>query len=99
MRQHQTQPLKNSSVLSLVIVTVLFSLVVADQPIASAKSSGIWYRVRKGDTVWDIARKYKVSHNAILKANQIQSEKRIHIGKKLFIPGGLPEHKYGPGIG
>jgi len=95
MRQHQTQPLKNSSVLSLVIVTVLFSLVVADQPIASAKSSGIWHRVRKGDTVWDIARKYKVPHNAILKANQIQSEKRIHIGKKLFIPGGLPEHKYG----
>ena len=56
MRQYQTQPLKNSSVLSLVIVIVLFSLVVDDQPIASAKSSGIWYRVRKGDTVWDIAR-------------------------------------------
>ena len=95
MHQHQTQPLKDSSFLSVVIAVVLFFSVVADQSAALAKSSGIWYRVRKGDTVWDIARKYKVSHNSILKTNRIQSEKRIHVGKKLFIPGAFPQQKYG----
>ena len=95
MCQYQTQPLKDSRALSIVIAVVFVSLVATGQSIASVKTTGIWYHVRKGDTVWDIARKYKVSHNSILKANRIQSEKRIHIGKKLFIPGAFPEHKYG----
>ena len=95
MLQHQMQLLRDSNFLPIAIAVVLFSFVFADQSVASAKASGIWYHVRQGDTVWDIARKYKVSHNSILKANRIQSEKRIHIGKKLFIPGAFPEHKYG----
>jgi len=95
MLQHQMQLLRDSNFLPIAIAVVLFSFVFADQPVASAKASGIWYHVRQGDTVWDIARKYKVSHNSILKANRIQSEKRIHIGKKLFIPGAFPEQQYG----
>ena len=60
---------------------------------ASTKAWGLWHRVRKGDTVWGIANKYQVSVRSVLRANQIRSARRLHVGKKLFIPGVVPSQQ------
>ncbi|OEU66154.1 MAG: lytic transglycosylase [Desulfovibrio sp. S3730MH75] len=43
------------------------------------------YRVRKGDTLWDIASRYKVSVNTLKRSNGLRSS-RLKIGQKLYIP-------------
>ena len=43
--------------------------------------------VQKGDTLWGISRKYKVSLKSIVQANRIKLTKRLQIGEKLLIPG------------
>jgi LysM repeat protein len=44
------------------------------------------YTIAKGDTVYSLARKYKVSEDSIMKANGITDPKKIQIGQKLKIP-------------
>jgi len=46
-----------------------------------------YYRVRKGDTLSGIAKKFKTSVNAIARCNKISKKSRIFIGKVLKIPG------------
>lgn len=53
-----------------------------------SEKEGRWYKVKKGDTIWDIARKYKVNWRNIIRANPHVSTKKLHIRQKLFIPGG-----------
>ena len=43
--------------------------------------------VQKGDTLWGISRKYKVSLKSIAQANRIKLTERLQIGEKLLIPG------------
>ncbi len=43
------------------------------------------YRVRNGDTLWDIASRYKVSVRTLKRANGLYSSK-LKIGQKLYIP-------------
>lgn len=45
------------------------------------------HTVRTGDTVWDIARKYQVSVNAVLQANGLDERALIQPGQVLVIPG------------
>jgi len=52
----------------------------------SSDQSYIYYTVRNGDTVWDIAKKYEgVSANEILSLNGIEQAGKIHVGQKLKI--------------
>jgi len=52
------------------------------------KLSGMYHKVSKGETVWALARRYKISMQAILKANRIRNPRKdVKIGTKLFIPG------------
>jgi len=44
------------------------------------------YMVKRGDTLWEIARAHGVSLNSIKKANNLSSN-RIYPGRKLIIPG------------
>src|SRR5699024_6443216 len=44
-----------------------------------------WYRVRRGDTLSDIARAYNLSVVQLRRANGLGSN-RIHIGQRLSIP-------------
>lgn len=44
------------------------------------------YRIRRGDTVYDIARKYRVSMKAIRHVNRLNHRYTIVAGKVLFIP-------------
>ena len=46
-----------------------------------------WYKVRNGDSIWAIARKFQVSARDIKKWNQLQSN-MIHPGKRLVVKKG-----------
>lgn len=56
------------------------------------------YRVRKGDTVSKIARKFGTSTKSILQANNIKSARKLRRGQKLKIPAsGVPSKSYNNG--
>ncbi len=44
------------------------------------------YTVRKGDTLWNIARKSGTSQKTLLRANGLSSGRHLRIGQKLYIP-------------
>ncbi|MGE5630331.1 MAG: LysM peptidoglycan-binding domain-containing protein [Caulobacteraceae bacterium] len=44
------------------------------------------YKVRKGDTIWDIANDYNVSVNSILEANGLTEDSILDIGQTIIIP-------------
>ncbi len=46
----------------------------------------ILYIVKKGDTLWNIAKKYGSTVEDIVRTNSIEDENKIGIGQKLFIP-------------
>ncbi len=46
---------------------------------------GRYYVVRKGDTLYKISRRYRISVKAIKRANRLRSNK-IYVGQRLFIP-------------
>jgi len=48
----------------------------------------IIYRVKRGDTLYRIAAKYRTSVNAIARANRISRKRTLRIGQKLRIPLG-----------
>ena len=49
-------------------------------------SSGV-HVVKRGETISGIAKRYKVSSSAIMKANGLRSPRHLQIGKNLVIPG------------
>ena len=48
--------------------------------------SMIIYFVKPGDTLWNIAKKFKTTVQDIIKVNEIQDESKIYPGEQLFIP-------------
>lgn len=52
----------------------------------SAQQVGLTYRVRHGDTLSTIARRFGTSVGAIQRANGLNSPHRIHQGQRLLIP-------------
>lgn len=49
-------------------------------------ASSISYTIRKGDTLYSIARKYSTTIKAISRANNMQENKRLKVGKTIVIP-------------
>ncbi|HKM58363.1 MAG TPA: LysM domain-containing protein [Chthoniobacterales bacterium] len=48
--------------------------------------SAIVYVVQRGDRPAGIAKKFKISYESLLKTNNIDDPKKLHIGQKLLIP-------------
>lgn len=44
------------------------------------------YTIQKGDTLWDLSRKFGVSLSTLIQANGLYSGKKLQIGQKLYIP-------------
>jgi murein DD-endopeptidase MepM/ murein hydrolase activator NlpD len=80
----------NTSVDSIVSINKLQSpnnIQVGTNLTIIENASGTIRRVASGDTLWDIARVYGVSVEAIVSANNIEDPKDIKIGQLLIIPG------------
>ncbi|HUN55383.1 MAG TPA: LysM peptidoglycan-binding domain-containing protein [Smithella sp.] len=69
-----------------------FSLVVNDVPLAekpqlaSVRSDFIKHRVRRGETIYSIARKYDVPVSRIASCNKLGSKRKLAVGRKIRIP-------------
>ncbi len=52
------------------------------------KKGTVPYTIKKGDTLWEIAKEYGVSTKELMRANKISSSsaKRLKVGQKLSIP-------------
>jgi len=79
-------PLERRWSLSSSAGIVILVLVLSTETFASQNSIGLWHQVRKGDTVCDIAKEYRVSVHSIISTNKIRSAKHLRVGKKLLIP-------------
>jgi spore coat assembly protein SafA len=67
-------------------------------PAPGGSDSGGDYTVRKGDTLWDIARSHGVSLQSLIAANpQIKDPNMIHPGETVHIPGGGTQAAGGSG--
>ncbi|XP_008792331.2 uncharacterized protein LOC103708977 [Phoenix dactylifera] len=62
-----------------------FSKPMVEEGFGSGSSSARIIKIEKGDTLWDLSRKYEVSIDAIKEANGIMGN-TIYAGKKLVIP-------------
>ncbi|MGE5590018.1 MAG: LysM peptidoglycan-binding domain-containing protein [Bacillota bacterium] len=49
------------------------------------------YTVRRGDSLWRIARRFRVSVQALVEANDLQHPYRLDPGQALVIPAGRPD--------
>jgi len=54
--------------------------------VASADVSSAVHTVRRGDTIWDIARRYGIERDHLLRANDLDHSSRIRPGDRLVIP-------------
>lgn len=52
----------------------------------SISPSMVIYIVKQGDTLWNIAKKYKTTVKEIVDLNKIENPNNLQIGQKLFIP-------------
>jgi murein DD-endopeptidase MepM/ murein hydrolase activator NlpD len=51
------------------------------------KTKGVYHTVKKGETLWRIAKTYKIDVKKLKRANHITDERKVEAGTKLFIPG------------
>lgn len=56
--------------------------------------SGGRYTVRKGDTLWDIAKKFGTSISNVKKLNGLERSSRIYPGQKLIVPNNKTAESY-----
>ncbi|MDE0596438.1 MAG: LysM peptidoglycan-binding domain-containing protein [Roseibacillus sp.] len=57
------------------------------RPPVAVVTPSVSYHVKKGDSLWGIARRHKVSLDSLLKTNGITNAKTLRIGMNLRIPG------------
>jgi len=82
-----------------IVLLALLALVGAQTAWAAAPpASGLVHVVRRGDTMYSIARAYGTTVSAIVAANGIANPNRIYVGQRLRIPSGHSEG-YHPGGG
>ncbi|MGC4174149.1 LysM peptidoglycan-binding domain-containing protein [Demequina sp.] len=68
----------------IVIASVAPAAAPAALPAAATRTT---HTVKRGDTVWDIARHYGSTVTAIIDANDLDRNATIRVGEKLVIPG------------
>jgi LysM repeat protein len=77
--------------LSVALVVVAVVSLVGVLPVLAAPDQGqIVHVVRRGETLFSIARRYGVSYLEIARFNGIANPSRIYVGQRLIIPTGAP---------
>ena len=54
--------------------------------IPSQQIDGIWHTIKRGDTLWALARKHKVSVENLMHINSLKSATRLQVNTRVFIP-------------
>ena len=62
------------------------TIVVPTTRQALPQLSGSYYTIRRGETLWGIARAYGLEPNVLAKTNRISSTTSLSVGQRLFIP-------------
>lgn len=93
IKSKQTLDLSNLSKLFLYLLLVIFiiscSTSLKAKPVFKyrGKIKGVYHKVKKGQTLWRIAKTYNVNVKKIKRINRITNVRNIKTGAKLFIPG------------
>lgn len=66
-------------------LNIIEEIDIADEPILSNHSMVIYY-TKKGDTLWNIAKRFNTTIEEIANINNIENPDRIDVGMQLFIP-------------
>ena len=64
------------------------SIIRPNDKLTIPPTSGVIHKVKKGDTISAIAKKYNIEQNAILNFNQLVNNDQLSIGQVLIVPGG-----------
>ncbi len=56
---------------------------------STTPTTGVYYRVRAGDTLAGIAYRYGVNYWSIVQANNLPNPSLIYVGQVLFVPGAI----------
>jgi membrane-bound lytic murein transglycosylase D len=57
------------------------------------KDENITHKVRKGETLFSLAKKYSITVNTLAEANNISPKKKLSLGKTIIIPVDSPKEK------
>ena len=66
-------------------INVIDNVNVSENPNENIYSIVVYF-VKPGDTLWNIAKRFKSTINAIASVNGIEDENKINVGQQLFIP-------------
>ena len=67
--------------------------VLASNPMLPAGAVWQRYRIRSGDSLWTISRRFHTTVAALVEANQINVRTPLHVGRYMAIPGTLSGHR------
>lgn len=62
-------------------------IIESEDEVNTKKASVTIYVVNKGDTLWELAKKFNTTTSDIVKLNSIEDENTIRPGQKIIIPG------------
>jgi len=63
---------------------------------AGAKVKGVYHTIKRGETLWRIAKTYGVDLQMLAELNNIEDATKIRAGEKIFIPGATKTKKLIP---
>jgi len=74
----------------VILICVVSQLVIG---VGLAEAADPVYVVRRGDTLYSVARRYGTTANAIVQANGLRNSNRIYVGQRLVVPtsGAAPQ--------
>lgn len=75
----------NSDVSKMMEVSVIDDIETVQEDDQNVYSIVVYF-VKPGDTLWNIAKKFKSTISAIASVNGIEDENKINVGQQLFIP-------------
>ncbi|MCL5102751.1 MAG: NlpC/P60 family protein [Armatimonadetes bacterium] len=77
---------KGLSTIAVIVLLMMSSL--------ASSVGAATHKVRKGDTLWDLAARHHTTPRQIARANGISENSTLRLGKKLRIPGSKPSRKH-----
>lgn len=71
---------------SILIVSFLLGCAARDLSYGR-RGKGVYHTVKKGQTVWRIAKTYGINIRPLMRINHLSDPKDLKVGQRLFIPG------------